>query len=261
MSAREPVQGMGSIVHEGGVAFRVWAPHAEEVSVIGEFNDWRPEDSPMAREGSGYWYRNMTSARVGQQYRFHLVTPHGEFSRVDPYARAVTNSVGNGIIHDPAFDWAGDDFEPPNWNEIVIYEMHIGSFPEDAGETPGTFDKVLTRIDHLKRLGVNAVQIMPVAEFAGDRSWGYNPAHIFAVESAYGLVRKQMRHFAPRAPMRPIRQGARRSQPLCGLATTSDADRAGCSGPRMQQLFLYEPYGGPDGLKNFVKRRHQPTLP
>ncbi len=53
--------------------------------------------------------------------------------------------------------------------------MHIGSFTQGADETPGTFDKVLTQIDHLKRLGVNAVQIMPVAEFAGDRSWGYNP--------------------------------------------------------------------------------------
>ncbi len=186
MSTKTKVQGMGSIVHKEGVAFRVWAPHAEKVSVIGEFNDWKPTTSPMESEGNGYWYRNMTSAQVGQQYRFHLVTPYGEFSRIDPYAREVTNSVGNAIIHDRAFDWEGDDFAPPNWNEIVIYEMHIGSFTEDAAETPGTFDKVLTRLDHLKRLGVNAVQIMPVAEFAGDRSWGYNPAHIFAVESAYG---------------------------------------------------------------------------
>lgn len=186
MSPKTKVQGMGSIVHSRGVAFRVWAPNAQKVSVIGDFNHWNPAASPMESEGNGYWYRNMTSAKVGQQYRFHLVTSTGEFSRIDPYARAVTNSVGNAIIHDPKFDWEDDTFAPPNWNEIVIYEMHIGSFAEDADETPGTFDKVLTRLDHLKRLGVNAVQIMPVAEFAGDRSWGYNPAHIFAVESAYG---------------------------------------------------------------------------
>ena len=121
MSTKTKVQGMGSIVHKEGVAFRVWAPHAEKVSVIGEFNDWKPTTSPMESEGNGYWYRNMTSAQVGQQYRFHLVTPYGEFSRIDPYAREVTNSVGNAIIHDRAFDWEGDDFAPPNWNEIFIY--------------------------------------------------------------------------------------------------------------------------------------------
>ena len=186
MSASATVQGMGSIIHADGVAFRVWAPHAEEVFVIGDFNEWDPAASPMEAEGDGYWYANVSSAHAGQEYRFRLVTPYGEFSRIDPYAREVTNSVGNAVIHDPNFDWEGDDFSPPNWNEIVIYEMHIGSFTQDADETPGTFDKVLTQIDHLKRLGVNAVQIMPVAEFAGDRSWGYNPAHIFAVESAYG---------------------------------------------------------------------------
>lgn len=186
MNASAKIQGMGSIIHADGVAFRVWAPHAEKVFVIGDFNDWDPAASPMELEGEGYWYTNVASAHVGQEYRFRLVTPYGEFSRIDPYAREVTNSVGNAVIHDPSFDWEGDDFAPPKWNEIVIYEMHIGSFTQDAGETPGTFDKVLTQIDHLKRLGVNAVQIMPVAEFAGDRSWGYNPAHIFAVESAYG---------------------------------------------------------------------------
>lgn len=186
MSPKTKVQGMGAVVHSRGVAFRVWAPNAEKVSVIGDFNDWNPTRSPMESEGNGYWYRNMTSAQVGQQYLFHLTTPYGEFNRIDPYAREVTNSIGNAIIHDPHFDWEDDHFTPPNWNETIIYEMHIGSFSEDADETPGTFDKALTRIDHLQRLGVNAVQIMPIAEFAGDRSWGYNPAHIFAVESAYG---------------------------------------------------------------------------
>ncbi len=64
--------------------------------------------------------------------------------------------------------------------------MHIGSFSEDAGASPGTFDRAFENFDHLKGLGINAVQLMPVAEFAGDRSWGYNPAHIYAVESSYG---------------------------------------------------------------------------
>jgi len=99
----------------------------------------------------------------------------------------VTNSVGHGVIYDPAaFDWQGDDFQVSSHNELVIYELHIGSFHVEEEGRPGGFETMLQRLDHLVKLGVNAIQIMPIAEFAGDYSWGYNPAHIFAVESAYG---------------------------------------------------------------------------
>ena len=108
-------------------------------------------------------------------------------SRIDPYARAVTNSVGNAIVVDPsAFDWLGDDFRMPPWNELVIYEMHLGTFNRTDADGVGTFADAAAKFDHLRRLGINAIQVMPAAEFAGDLSWGYNPAHIFAVESAYG---------------------------------------------------------------------------
>jgi len=99
----------------------------------------------------------------------------------------VTSSVGNAIVHDPSFDWHGDDFHLAPWNELVVYELHVGTFndQEDA-DHPGKFPSVSARLGHLKMLGVNAIQIMPVGVFAGDRSWGYNPAHIFSVESTYG---------------------------------------------------------------------------
>jgi 1,4-alpha-glucan branching enzyme len=64
--------------------------------------------------------------------------------------------------------------------------LHVGTFNDDAFSQPGQFSSVTARLDHLKRLGINAIQIMPVGEFAGNRSWGYNPSHIFAVESDYG---------------------------------------------------------------------------
>ena len=181
--------GMGAIVHPKGVAFRVWAPHADAVSVIGTFNDWKPGTHPLTRENpEGYWYADVPGAKAGDEYRFHLKTPWGELSRIDPYAREVTNSVGNGVVHDPAFDWGEEYYKTPPWNEWVIYELHVGTFNDTDPDTdkPGTFADVVRRFDHLKRLGVNCIQVMPVAEFAGDRSWGYNPAHIFAVESAYG---------------------------------------------------------------------------
>src|SRR5690606_29782352 len=73
-------------------------------------------------------------------------------------------------------------------NELVIYELHTGTFHDgDAdGSAPGTFHDAIAKLDHLKKLGINCIEVMPSAEFAGDYSWGYNPAHPFAVEQAYG---------------------------------------------------------------------------
>ena len=187
MSDETKIEGMGSILHQQGVAFRVWAPHAQRVSVIGSFNNWDGTQHPMQAEENGYWYANIAEAHAGDQYRFLLSTPKGEFKRIDPYAREVTNSVGNAIVHDPNFDWQGDDFHLVPWNELVIYELHIGTFnDQEFDDQPGKFSSISARLGHLKKLGVNAIQIMPVGEFAGDRSWGYNPAHIFSVEIAYG---------------------------------------------------------------------------
>ena len=181
--------GMGAIPHAAGVAFRVWAPHADAVAVTGTFNGWDPAAHPLVRENpEGYWYGDVPAAKVGDEYRFHITSPYGAFSRIDPYAREVTNSVGNGVVQDPGFDWGDDFFPAPNWNELVIYELHVGTFNDATPDEdkPATFDDVVRRFDHLRRLGVNAIQVMPVAEFPGDRSWGYNPSHLFAVESAYG---------------------------------------------------------------------------
>ncbi len=187
MSDKAIITGMGSIPHTDGVAFRVWAPHAEKISVIGSFNEWNGKTNPMQTESNGYWYANVAEAHVGDQYKFLLSTEKGEFSRIDPYAREVTSSVGNAIIHDKNFDWEGDNFNLVSWNELVIYELHVGTFNDQEDDTsPGKFDSVSARLGHLKKLGVNAIQIMPIAQFAGERSWGYNPAHIFSVELAYG---------------------------------------------------------------------------
>jgi 1,4-alpha-glucan branching enzyme len=187
MSDATQITGMGAMPHAGGVAFRVWAPHAQHVSVIGSFNDWDGHKHPMRAETNGSWYADVAEAHVGDQYRFLLTTAQGAFTRIDPYAREVTTSVGNAIVHDPSFDWEGDDFHLAPRNELVIYELHVGTFNDEEDDTqPGQFAAVSARLGHLQKLGVNAIEIMPVAEFAGERSWGYNPAHIFAVELTYG---------------------------------------------------------------------------
>jgi len=91
-----------AIPHAGGIAFRVWAPHAQRVSVIGSFNGWDGDKHPMQRDENSAWYADVAVARVGDQYKFLLTTAQGELKRIDPYAREVTNSVGNAIVHDRA---------------------------------------------------------------------------------------------------------------------------------------------------------------
>ncbi|MCE1178244.1 MAG: alpha amylase C-terminal domain-containing protein [Micrococcales bacterium] len=177
---------MGAIPYGSGTAFRVWAPHASHVAVKGDFNGWSDFSHPLGQEGNGYWYGEVEGAHAGQEYKYRISNGDNHFDRVDPYARQVTNSVGNGVIYDHgAFDWQGDSFGCPAHNELIIYETHIGSFaPGEWGHS--NLDTVAGKLGYLRDLGINAIELMPVMEFAGDTSWGYNPAHIFSVESSYG---------------------------------------------------------------------------
>jgi len=177
---------LGSSLFPGGAAFRVWAPFADAVSVAGDFNQWDPASHPLASEGNGFWSADLAGPKVGDQYK--LVIRHGDevLWRINPYAREVVNSVGNAILHNADFDWAGDAFVMPPWNELVIYEMHVGTFNDHPGGGPGTFDDVILKLPYLRDTGINAIEIMPVLEFPQSFSWGYNPALPFAVESALG---------------------------------------------------------------------------
>jgi 1,4-alpha-glucan branching enzyme len=186
MDGELALEGMGSILYAGGVAFRVWAPHAKGVSVIGSFNHWDGGAHPMQPEDQGRWYTKVEGAKIGDHYKYQLFTEAGILKRIDPYAREVTNSVGDAIIHDPNFDWEDSNFCLEPWNQLVIYELHVGTFNDDDPGRPGQFISITARLEHLKQLGVNAIQIMPVGQFAGMRSWGYNPSQLFAVDSDYG---------------------------------------------------------------------------
>jgi 1,4-alpha-glucan branching enzyme len=179
--------GMGAIPNAKGVTFRVWAPYAEKVCLIGTFNGWDESSIPLFNEKNGYWSADVSGAKVGDEYRYLIHGPESSFSRIDPYARKVTNAAGNGIVYEPqAFDWGGDTFHMATGNELVIYEMHIGTFNVKEQGHPGTFESAIEKLPYLKELGINAIEVMPIAEFSGDFSWGYNPAHPFAVESIYG---------------------------------------------------------------------------
>jgi 1,4-alpha-glucan branching enzyme len=180
---------MGALPFPGGTTFRVWAPHAAAVFVTGSFDGWAGDTHALTRDDdgtAGTWSADVDGVAPGAEYRFTIRTPDGDLSRVDPYARLVTSSVGNGIVYDPAaFDWGEGRFEMPARDDIVIYELHVGTFAR-TDDHRGDFDRAARRLDYLRDLGVSAVQVMPPFEFAGDVSWGYNPAHLFAIESGYG---------------------------------------------------------------------------
>ena len=184
--AQSSRSGIGAIPYADaagtGVTFRTWAPNASSVGVRGAFNGWGT--TTLARDAAGgTWSVDVPGARAGQEYKFSV---NGAFKK-DPRGRRVVNSAGNSIVHDHAsFDWGNDANFSAIWrNDLVIYEMHAGSYNAEDW-LPSTFDECVEKIPYLKALGVSAVQLMPVNEFPGDRSWGYNPSDLFAIEASHG---------------------------------------------------------------------------
>jgi 1,4-alpha-glucan branching enzyme len=181
--------GMGARPYGAGTAFRVWAPDAQSVAVTGDFTGWAA-GVPLAREPAGTWSADVPGAAPGQAYQYVITTGAGPLTRVDPYARQVVNENGlavKAVIYDEgAFDWGEASYSSPGWTELVIYELHVASFSERAGETVGTLADAARKLVYLQQLGVNAVELLPVATFEGAVSWGYDPGVPFSVERPYG---------------------------------------------------------------------------
>ena len=181
--------GMGAILYSGGTAFRVWAKFAQKIYVVGEFNNWSETANPLASEGNGYWSVDVPGAKKGQQYRYlihspFLAKPH---YRTDPYAERVNKESGNSYITSSEFDWGTNHFNMPSWNELVIYELHVGSFYDlNNQDIPGNFADIISKLDYLQELGINAIELLPISGFPGETSLGYNPALPFDVKSSYG---------------------------------------------------------------------------
>ncbi len=181
--------GMGAIPYQGGAAFRVWAPFASGAFVAGTFNNWSETANPLANEGNGYWSADIPDAEIDQEYNYIIINGPNTYRRIDPRARQVTHSEGNSIIHDPDFDWGKGVYKMPPWNDLIIYELHIGTFNDLPGGLPGDIEGVIEKLDYLQDLGINAIELMPAVEFPRDYSWGYNSAHPYAIESIYGGYR------------------------------------------------------------------------
>ena len=166
---------------ENRCLFRVWAPNCEKVEV--HLLGAGPADRfiPMARDARGYHQALVADVEPGALYFYRL---NGEKDRPDPASQSQPRGV-----HGPSqVVRGGQQFAPAdaNWKNLplaslIIYELHVGTF-----STAGTFDGVIAKLDVLCDLGVNAIEIMPVAQFPGARNWGYDGVFLYAVQNSYG---------------------------------------------------------------------------
>ncbi len=192
---------LGATLQDSECYFRVWAPHAEQVCVLlQQGKTWqaanRCQRHCLTRETSGYWAGTVPGVEAGCLYRYEIAFEHHVFQRLDPAGRDMIHSQltkdypdseNASIVTGRDFLWSA--FETPKFSDFNIYQFHCGSF---AGRGDGLdvevagFVDVASKLEYVKELGFTAVELLPVQEFAMERSWGYNPAAFFAVESAYG---------------------------------------------------------------------------
>lgn len=210
-----PTHQKGALPHSKGCRFVVWAPHADEVFVVGSFNNWDARAHPLTKDQEGTWSADVLGAKPGNEYRYRIVAGGREYSRIDPYAYRVTSSKGNSVVPQLFSPVESTQITSPPLNEMVIYELHIGTFGKKTVEPgPGNLEGAIERLEHLKELGVNAIEVMPVGEFPGGFSWGYNPSLIFAVESDYCTPRTFREFVIESTPTRDRGHRRRGLQPL-----------------------------------------------
>jgi 1,4-alpha-glucan branching enzyme len=183
------------------IEFRLFAPYNQSAILIGSFSDW--QDIPMQKSPDGY-FQTMVELKDGvYQYKFRVQSKSWFLDAdqwvevTDPYVTDVDGTtaeenailrVKNGKRVVDTYVWQNDDQPLPADHELVIYEMHVADFSggEDDPLQRGQYKHVIEKLDYLTDLGINAIELMPIKEYPGDYSWGYNPRYFFAPETSYG---------------------------------------------------------------------------
>src|SRR4051812_17995969 len=170
----------GADVVAGGVRYRVWCKHSEVNVVILNQDGTIVRSVPLTPEGAGYFCGIDQAGAAGDlyQYRFGQSQPWP-----DPASRYQPFGVhGPSMVIDPqTFTWTDCEWTSPALSDLVIYEVHVGTFTEK-----GTFRSAMARLPDLASLGITAIELMPIADFPGDRNWGYDGVMLYAPARAYG---------------------------------------------------------------------------
>jgi malto-oligosyltrehalose trehalohydrolase len=168
----------GAEVDGSDVHFRLWAPAARRVDlVLTRAGEQRELHMPSREDG---WFKATAKAGDASRYAFRidadLVVP-------DPASRANPDDVhaASAVVDPMAYRWRDAAWRGRPWHEAVVYELHVGTFTPE-----GTFTSLRAKLDHLVALGITAIELMPVADFPGARSWGYDGVLPFAPDAAYG---------------------------------------------------------------------------
>jgi maltooligosyltrehalose trehalohydrolase len=176
----QPTRSCGAVpLPDGGVRWRVWAPRARRVELVLLEGD-RRRILPMDRDARGYFDHNGANVADGQRYAYRL---DGGPERPDPASLWQPDGVHapSAVVRPGRFPWSDHGWKGVPRGDLVFYELHVGTFTPE-----GTFEAVIPRLPALRRLGVTALQLMPVAQFPGRRNWGYDGVHPYAAQNSYG---------------------------------------------------------------------------
>jgi maltooligosyltrehalose trehalohydrolase len=164
------------VLPQGGVRFRFWAPAAKRVDVAFPGN----RVAPMQAAGGGWYEHVEMQAGAGTLYQYRI---DGELLVPDPASRFQPRDVDgpSEVIAPRAYKWSDHGWNGRPWNDAVIYELHVGAFTPE-----GKYSGVAKKLGVLRDLGITAIELMPLADFAGRRNWGYDGVLPYAPDSAYG---------------------------------------------------------------------------
>src|SRR5258708_3936336 len=190
-----PTTRMGAnLIDGGGATFRVWAPRAVGVYVNGTFGGasrtGQTDDLLMARDAGGYWTGFISEARDGDLYHFWGVGTGSSGYKRDPYGREMAKDAAFPncsclIRSGTAYPWHDSAFLTPDFSNMIVYQLHVGTYAPSSPGMPSTFLDVIGKIEYLASLGVNVLQPLPIDELETDPSMGYNGADYFAPDSPY----------------------------------------------------------------------------
>ena len=171
---------------DGGVVWRLWAPSSSAAWLV-TWSSGKRRETAMASEGGGHFVHREPHAAEGLRYLYRLADGH-EYP--DPASRWQPDGVHrpSAVFFPDSFPWSDAQWRGIAREDLVIYELHVGVFTPE-----GSFDAAVPRLPALVDLGVTAIEIMPVAQFPGERGWGYDGVHPFAAQNSYGGPRALQR--------------------------------------------------------------------